>query len=224
MRNLTTTLCLFVAVLLGGAGVTLPVFAEGNSTQKEKSEDAEFLRGFAAIKNFNRALKAQKSGDFSHSYEAFRPLAEFGLPAAQHNLAYLYETGKGTRQDISKAVRWYEKAGQQGYVQSQVNLALMYTRGSGVPKDHPKAFFWWKKAAENGFTTAQAVLGAGYMEGKLLRKNLVKAHMWLSIAASSDFAKAKGLLSTVAEQLTPAQIAEAQKLARECVRKKYKGC
>jgi len=28
----------------------------------------------------------------------------------------------------------------------------------------------------------------------------------------------------VAKLMTPAQIAEAQKLARECVRKKYKGC
>ena len=29
---------------------------------------------------------------------------------------------------------------------------------------------------------------------------------------------------SVTKQMTPAQIAEAQKLARECVRKNYRGC
>ena len=36
-----------------------------------------------------------------------------------------------------------------------------------------------------------------------------------------DAGKKRNLLT---KQMTPAQIAEAQKLARECVKKKYKGC
>jgi hypothetical protein len=48
--------------------------------------------------------------------------------------------------------------------------------------------------------------------------------MWWNIAASSGDEMAVKNRGIVAKQMTPAQIAEAQKLARECVRKKYKGC
>jgi len=49
--------------------------------------------------------------------------------------------------------------------------------------------------------------------------------MWWNIAASSGNSKnAAHNRDIVAEKMTPAQIAEAQKLACECVLKKYKGC
>jgi uncharacterized protein len=224
MRKITATLCLTLAVLLGITGVNPTFAAGGKDTQQGRSDDTEFQRGLATVRKFNLALKALEKGDFSGAYEAFLPLAKFGFTAAQHNLAFLYDKGRGIERDTSKAIYWYEKAGEQGYVQSQVNLALKYTRGSGIPKDHRKAVYWWEKAAENGFTPAQAVLGGYYMDGTVIRKNLVKAHMWFSIAASSGFAKVTGSLSAVEKQLTSAQIADAQKLARECVRKKYKGC
>ena len=52
----------------------------------------------------------------------------------------------------------------------------------------------------------------------------VYAHMWWNIAASSGNKFAVKNRDIVAEEMTPAQIEDAQKLARECVRKKYKGC
>ena len=55
-------------------------------------------------------------------------------------------------------------------------------------------------------------------------KDNVRAYIWWNIAASSGDEMAVKNRSIVAKQMTPAQIAEAQKLARECVRKKYKGC
>ena len=49
--------------------------------------------------------------------------------------------------------------------------------------------------------------------------------MWFKLAASSGESKqASKSRDFVAKKMTPAQIAEAQKRARECVRKKYKGC
>jgi hypothetical protein len=65
----------------------------------------------------------------------------------------------------------------------------------------------------------QAV-GAG-----VLRDN-VSAHMWLSIAASDDGNDelARKGRDKVAEDMTSAELAEAQRLARECVKKEYKNC
>ena len=48
--------------------------------------------------------------------------------------------------------------------------------------------------------------------------------MWASIASSNGFENAKGLLEALDNEMTPSQIEEAEKLARECVKKNYKGC
>jgi hypothetical protein len=48
--------------------------------------------------------------------------------------------------------------------------------------------------------------------------------MWWNIAASSGNKGAVKNRDIVAKQMTPSQLEKAQDLARECVRKKYKGC
>jgi hypothetical protein len=53
---------------------------------------------------------------------------------------------------------------------------------------------------------------------------LVYAHMWGNIASSNGNENGGKLRDTVAKQMTPSQLEKAQDLARECVRKKYKGC
>ena len=48
--------------------------------------------------------------------------------------------------------------------------------------------------------------------------------MWIGITASNGVKIADDATSGIGALMTPTQIADAQKLARECVRKKYKGC
>jgi hypothetical protein len=48
--------------------------------------------------------------------------------------------------------------------------------------------------------------------------------MWGNIAASNESEEGIKLLDPVTNQMTSAQLKKAQDLARECVRKKYKGC
>jgi hypothetical protein len=48
--------------------------------------------------------------------------------------------------------------------------------------------------------------------------------MWFNIAASSGDETAAGMRDRLAEIMTPSQLEKAQDLARECVRKNYKGC
>ena len=101
----------------------------------------------------------------------------------------------------------------------------MYDKGKGVPQDYKTAAKWWKLAAEQGNADAQNNLGAMYSKGRGVLQDYVYAHMWFNIAASSGKSKnASKNRDIVAGVMTPAQIADAQKLARECVRKKYKGC
>jgi len=48
--------------------------------------------------------------------------------------------------------------------------------------------------------------------------------MWWDIATSNGFQNVGKIRDQVAKEMTPSQIDEAEILARECVRKKYKGC
>ena len=63
-----------------------------------------------------------------------------------------------------------------------------------------------------------------YAKGAGVIQDSVYAHMWWNIAASTGDKDAVSNRDIVANQMTPADISAAQKLARECVRKKYKGC
>ncbi len=93
-----------------------------------------------------------------------------------------------------------------------------YDRANAVYKrgDYAEAVKWFHKAAEQGHGSAQYNLGLAYMEGKGVPEDYVRAHMWFNLVAAQDNrAMAKLLRDSVAKFMTPAQIAKAQKLARE---------
>ena len=75
---------------------------------------------------------------------------------------------------------------------------------------------------------AQFKLGVAYGIGQGVPQNYVLAHMWFNLAASrlehsSEMREtAIGNRNKIASKMTPAQIAEAQKLAREWKSKKEK--
>ena len=108
---------------------------------------------------------------------------------------------------------------EQGDALAQYNLGLMYDSGEGVPQDHAEAARWFRLAAEQGHLGAQEFLGAKYWVGSGVPQDYVQAHMWLHLAASrltgEDREKAVEGGASVALLMTPAKIAEAQRLARE---------
>jgi len=63
-----------------------------------------------------------------------------------------------------------------------------------------------------------------FYKGEGVIQDNVYAHMWFNIAASSGNKLAVKKRDVIAKQMTPADLSTAQRLARECVRKKYKGC
>ena len=63
-----------------------------------------------------------------------------------------------------------------------------------------------------------------YYNGQGVKIDKVYAHMWGSIASSNRFENSKGMLEALDKEMTPSQIEKAQDLARECLKKNYKGC
>ena len=123
------------------------------------------------------------------------------------------------------AQRRWKSLAENGDAFAQYNLGNMYRVGHGLWENDKTAVKWYTLAAEQGYASAQYFLGWMYADGEGVIQDNVRAHMWLNIAASSgnkDDAPKNRV--EVARFMTPTQIAEAQKLARECVLKNYKGC
>ena len=162
--------------------------------------------------------------DYKEAARLYRLAAEQGDADAQGNLGVMYERGYGVPQDDKEAVNWYRLAAEQGYAIAQYNLGLMYEKGKGVPQDDKEAARLYRLAAEQGYADAQGNLGVMYVFGKGVTKDFVYAHMWGNIALMNGNERGASVRGHVAEKMTSSQIEEAQRLARECVKKNYKGC
>ncbi len=124
------------------------------------------------------------------------------------------------RGDYETALREWRPLAEQGDASAQGNLGLMYGKGQGVAQDYGEALKWYRRAAEQGIAAAQNNLGVMYKYGEGVVQDYVQAYMWFSLAASrmppGDY-RDEIVMSRdkVEKRMTPAQVAEAQKLARE---------
>jgi uncharacterized protein len=147
--------------------------------------------------------------------DELRKKAEDGDAKAQFELGLSYVLGKDVPKDDATAVRWYRKAADQGYAPAQVNLGWIYANGEGVTKDAAEAESWLGKAALQGNSIAQYNLGGVYASGQGVPKNPVEAYKWATLALRNGEALAEPIQRAAAIDMTPAQIMEALKLARE---------
>ena len=147
--------------------------------------------------------------------EELRQRAEQGHADAQTGLGAMYATGQSVPQDDAEAVKWYRKAAKQGYAYAQFLLGNMYQNGQGVSQNFTEAVKWHRKAAERGIPEAQYMLGLKYAVGQGVPQDNVQAYAWLNIVAARGSAEAEGNKQLIAERMTRAEVAAAQKLARE---------
>ena len=175
---------------------------------------------------FEDGKAAFDSGDYATALSLWRPLAEQGHAPAQVMLGVIYQDGQGVSQDYAEAARWYRKAAEQGheFAENSFVLVLIDMTNMGMEaiadKDFASALRLLEPAAELGGAEAQHVLGLMYHDGLGVPQHYVQAHMWLNLAASrmppgenrDNVVQNRDLVALL---MSPAQIAEAQELARE---------
>ena len=137
-----------------------------------------------------------------------------------------YTSAEGTERDLSQdqtqtadAVEAIRRAAEQGDADAQYNLGLMYDNGGGVPEDDAEAVRRYRLAADQGDAVAQYTLGFKYAYGEGVSQDDVAAHMWFSLAGARSSGDERdthvGVRDSLATWMTPEQIAEAERLARE---------
>ena len=88
--------------------------------------------------------------------------------------------------------------------------AIAYHRG-----DYATALPIFRQLADQGNARAQGNLGVMCRKGQGVPQDYVQEHIWFNLAAAQGEEEAGKWRNILAKQMTPAQIAEAQKLARE---------
>jgi TPR repeat protein len=133
----------------------------------------------------------------------------------------MYDSGLGVPQDYAMAAFWFRKAAEQGDSDAQFILGVMHWNGRAmpaVPQDYAAALALFRRCAEKD-AGCQARLGDMYAYGQGVPQDFVQAHMWYNLAAAGSEGRAADRYrfdrDQTAKKMTPAQIAEAQQLARE---------
>lgn len=116
---------------------------------------------------------------------------------------------------MTNPVSHFSIAADPGLASGQSNLGLVYYNGEGVPQDYAEAARWLRLAAAQRDADAQYNLGFMCAIGRGAPKDFVQGHVWLNLAALQGNQMATGNRDHVSAAMTPDQIAEARRLARE---------
>jgi TPR repeat protein len=164
------SLCITVSVLffVGTIGPKVNKIGE--------TEIAEFMAGAKvkltdSLQNALGYVFMPKNNDYKKAFNTSRILAARKDPQALFNLGYMYETGKFAFADRFKAMDYYQKAADLGYVPAQVNLANIYVN----LRKYNEALKLYEAASNQNSALAQYNLALSYERGYGVSRDSKKA-------------------------------------------------
>ena len=126
--------------------------------------------------------------------------------------------------DYEAALAQLRPLAERGDAEAQTYIGAMYAAGEGVAQDYGEAARLLRLAAEQGFAKAQYNLGVMYATGQGVTQDMVRAYLWFDLAAALGDDNGRRYRDMAAWSLSPAQIAEAKRLATQCQARDYQGC
>lgn len=104
--------------------------------------------------------------DDDRALKYYELAAEAGSGIAMSNLGYCYQHGRGYVKNPAKAVEWYEKAIENGYLEAFYKLGKFYYVGDEDREpDYANAALWMEKGIEAGLDSGIFELGYIYSQG-----------------------------------------------------------
>lgn len=125
------------------------------------------------------------------------------------------------RGDYETALKVWRVLAKKGDSEAQYYLGSMYDRGLGIQQNYAEAAKWYLRAAQRGDADAKNNLGALYINGNGVPQDYVQALMWFLLAATEGSPSAAENRDFTAKQMTPDDLAKAEKLAEQW-RKKHR--
>lgn len=135
--------------------------------------------------------------------------AKQGDLAAQTFLGEMFDAGKGTNIDRTKALELWQQASAQSYLPAQNLLALKYYYGGELfeqqaewQQDYKKAFDIWSDGAHKGIATSQFMLGELYKDGQGVKQDYAESYAWYKIALQGGYKLATDTLIELSKVIT----------------------
>jgi TPR repeat protein len=120
-------------------------------------------------------------GDYKGALAVWQPLAEKGDVAMQLLVGSIYDYGQGVPQDDAEAVKWYERAANQGSAKGQYQAGAAYARSPQI-KNPVEGYKWLTIAArtlksgpQGGITADQAITLRTLLEGEMSKDEIARA-------------------------------------------------
>jgi uncharacterized protein len=109
-----------------------------------------------------------------------------------------------------------DKHAAQGDADAQYQLGLWYMVGEEpLTQNYEEAVKWFRRSANQGLAGSQFKLATIYWAGKGVKRDAFQAHMWANLAAAQGAKMAEGARMIAEEQMTSAQVLEAERMARD---------
>lgn len=105
-----------------------------------------------------RADLLTASGQHAEAAEIYASLAAANNSTAQTRLAWMYEAGRGVRQDLAEAANRFEIAANAGNAEAQYAFAVMLRTGRGRTRDDAQSLAWLKRSAAQNYHSALVAL------------------------------------------------------------------
>lgn len=94
-----------------------------------------------------------------------RNAADSGDPMAMFEIGSRYAEGRGVKDDMAAAAKWYERSAELGFAPAQYRIGNLYEKGLGVTRDIAKAKTWYQMAAAQGNASAMHNLAVLFAMG-----------------------------------------------------------
>jgi len=207
-------------------GRLVPLDDAAFASWMRKSAEQDYGPAQASMGDLYIAGVRDVVGPIPHCDEAekwLRLAAKQGNADAQFWLGAGYQRGWFGKSDDREAFEWITKAAAQGLPNAQFRLGQMYEDGEEVQQSDTTAASWYRKAADHfpqwvgGVSEAVAQLANMYRDGRL--KDDVQAYMWFAVIGSSWNPSSDDDVKGIARHMTQAQIAEAQGMAKDWIKR-----
>lgn len=103
-------------------------------------------------------------------------------PYIRYRIGKMFNIGKGTEQDYSKAFTYFEKSALSGNKYAQFSLGSMFRLGTGVEQSYDNAYLWYEKSAIQGNPYACFETAKLLRDGKGVTKDISNSDRYFRLA------------------------------------------
>lgn len=116
--------------------------------------------------------------DYAIAVQWHHDAAQQGHALVHHNLAQLFQDGKGIEQNYALAMDWYREAADQDNASAKFSIGALFHHGKGVPPNYLLAMSWYLQAAHQGIALAQLNIDLMYENSQGFFQNYEGASRW----------------------------------------------